>query len=230
MSNSNEKGFAAVEAIIIVIIVGLISGTGWYVYSKSDSKKANNTIATNANSANQAGSATPNPETVDWYKYESTNKAYTIRLANGLNFTTYQVRNVEDLGLYTINELAVGAAIKATVDESKKENESFFGDGLSMDITFNGSGGPEPDGERFTSFKTEQNKTVNGYKFEQDETGANTKILTGAKVYTYLINGNSNAAEGDSVAYFTATYIVDANKEGNLSLLEEMLKTVYIAD
>lgn len=34
----NQKGFAVVETLLILVIIGLLSGVGWYVYSKAETQ------------------------------------------------------------------------------------------------------------------------------------------------------------------------------------------------
>ena len=49
----NQKGFAAVEAVLIVVILAIIGGTGYYVYHTN--KKSNDTL----NSASQVAASSP---------------------------------------------------------------------------------------------------------------------------------------------------------------------------
>jgi hypothetical protein len=48
MRNINQKGFSAIEGLLILIIVGIVGGLGWYVW------KANEDSKRNLNSASQA--------------------------------------------------------------------------------------------------------------------------------------------------------------------------------
>jgi uncharacterized protein (UPF0333 family) len=49
----NQKGFAALEAVLIVVILAILGGTGYYVYHAN--KKADDTL----NSASQAAQSSP---------------------------------------------------------------------------------------------------------------------------------------------------------------------------
>jgi type II secretory pathway pseudopilin PulG len=40
--NKNQKGFSVVEILLILVIIGILSGTGWYVYNSN--KKTNNLL------------------------------------------------------------------------------------------------------------------------------------------------------------------------------------------
>lgn len=48
----NEKGFSVVEILIVIVVVGLIGGAGWYVWQKQNNKQTDNTTAPVANSQN----------------------------------------------------------------------------------------------------------------------------------------------------------------------------------
>lgn len=49
--NKNQKGFSIVEGLLILIIIGLIGGTGWYVWhSKQTADKTYSTVATTSSS------------------------------------------------------------------------------------------------------------------------------------------------------------------------------------
>ncbi len=53
---TNQKGFSAVEVILVLVIVGLVAGFGWYVWqskNKDDSKTANTT--SNESSTSESG-------------------------------------------------------------------------------------------------------------------------------------------------------------------------------
>jgi type II secretory pathway pseudopilin PulG len=49
----NEKGFSAVEALIVLVIVGLIGCVGWYVWqSQNNNEKTNSSLKTNNTQSN----------------------------------------------------------------------------------------------------------------------------------------------------------------------------------
>lgn len=53
MKKLNSKGFSAVEALLILVIVGAIAGVGWYVYSMRNDAASNNEI-TSASESTQS--------------------------------------------------------------------------------------------------------------------------------------------------------------------------------
>lgn len=68
----SQKGFSAVETILLVIIVGLIGFTGWYVYTSNG--KANKTL----DQANSVQNSTPT--------VKESNKTYESTAIKGLSF------------------------------------------------------------------------------------------------------------------------------------------------
>jgi len=51
MKKLNQGGFSAIETVLIIVMLGIIGGTGWYVWH---SKQAANTALTNASNAQTA--------------------------------------------------------------------------------------------------------------------------------------------------------------------------------
>ena len=75
----NQSGFGAVEAILILVITGLIGFTGWYVYHAQQS--TNKALApdtstspkfkNNSKKSSATKTTTPIDQTVDWTSYSS---------------------------------------------------------------------------------------------------------------------------------------------------------------
>lgn len=40
--NRNQKGFSPVEVLLIIVVLGLVGGVGWYVWSQKDTDKKSN--------------------------------------------------------------------------------------------------------------------------------------------------------------------------------------------
>lgn len=58
----NQKGVAAVETVLILVIVAILAGTGWYVYKarkNSDKNLSNATSASQSQTASQTPATTP---------------------------------------------------------------------------------------------------------------------------------------------------------------------------
>lgn len=81
----NNKGFGAIEALLIVVIIGILGFTGWYVWN---SHKKTNSIYNAANQVNSStttypkGSAKKKPAvdpTADWVAYSSKEGQYSLK-------------------------------------------------------------------------------------------------------------------------------------------------------
>jgi len=87
----NQKGFSAVEALIILVIVGLLGFVGWHVYHSKNSVKLNNSTTKSANSttAPATNQAKSNPTSETWTRsqgvvFANTTSTDTHKLANNL--------------------------------------------------------------------------------------------------------------------------------------------------
>lgn len=88
----NQKGFAAIEAVLVIVILAIVGGTGYYIY------QANNKAIDTQNAAQtNANTATP-PK-----KNYLTIKEWDVRLPyNGQDTYTYKFDEGSDLSVVTI--------------------------------------------------------------------------------------------------------------------------------
>ena len=83
---NNQKGFSAIELLIVIVIVGLIGAVGWLVYDRqktaieSDSKsnKVTSTVETKADPINS------------WLSYTSENQRYSMSIPDGWDLTGFK--------------------------------------------------------------------------------------------------------------------------------------------
>ncbi len=61
MKKLNQKGFSAVEVVIVVVVLGLIGGLGWYIKEHRTDKKTQSTTQTSSNSPTSAPQASKDP-------------------------------------------------------------------------------------------------------------------------------------------------------------------------
>jgi hypothetical protein len=78
---SSQKGFAVLEGLLILVIVGLIAGVGWYVY---DAKNKADKSLNNANSSSNTGvkisaKKRVSGSTEDWTPYSSAKGQFSLR-------------------------------------------------------------------------------------------------------------------------------------------------------
>ncbi len=55
--HSNESGFSALEVILIIVVVGVIAGAGWFVWHKSQSSKTASSDTSQQTTAEQTSTA-----------------------------------------------------------------------------------------------------------------------------------------------------------------------------
>jgi len=71
MKKLNSRGFSAVEVLILIVIVGLVSSAAWYVGRKSGSDNKKTPLSQTATTSTQTTSQTPSTTTTDTTKYVS---------------------------------------------------------------------------------------------------------------------------------------------------------------
>lgn len=82
----NSKGFGVVEGLLIVIIVGLICGAGYYVYKAN--KNTNESLHNTGNSEairSEAQEETDMDPTVGWKTYTSSNPKFSFKYPSEWN-------------------------------------------------------------------------------------------------------------------------------------------------
>ncbi len=88
MTKFNQKGIGALPILLLIVIVGLIGGTGYFVYqAQKDTNKsldnANKTLEQLANN-NKPDKAEPVVQTEDsWLLFTAQNNAYSFRVPDG---------------------------------------------------------------------------------------------------------------------------------------------------
>lgn len=80
MTKTHQKGFAVIEALLIVLVIVLLAGTGWYVYRHRD-----RSIAASRSSSKQASKTSTVPTTTQpdpyagWRSYTSSTEKLTFK-------------------------------------------------------------------------------------------------------------------------------------------------------
>jgi type II secretory pathway pseudopilin PulG len=104
-----QRGFAVLEAVLILVIVGIITAAGYYVWQSS--QKANKSL----NNASDSSALKSNDETAAWYLYESPGNKYSIRIPDGWDLYQNGSDSFSPL-LEDLNGLAIKSGTKGKVD------------------------------------------------------------------------------------------------------------------
>lgn len=101
----NQKGFGAVEAILILVIIILIGVIGWLVYKNHHkSTTTKNTATTSSSKPKSTTSSTSNNPYAGWNTYTSKLGGFTLKYPASWNITGFQGYNPVDKNQFTGNE------------------------------------------------------------------------------------------------------------------------------
>lgn len=76
--NKNQNGFGAIEALLILVTVGIIGFTGWFVWHSNN--KASNDLKSSSSSAKfEKKKKSPVDPTADWTPYTSTAGKFSLK-------------------------------------------------------------------------------------------------------------------------------------------------------
>jgi hypothetical protein len=194
----NQKGFTPVHAALLVVIIGLIGGTGYYV--STPAKKA---------------PSKPVDETAGWLLYSSPGKEFSVRLADGWVLERYQ----KSASIYQFDntKLALVKGVQAVVDEVQGGKDG--GAGLFISYADQNLEQVVKTGTKQTSLKTNDGIEVEKYYGVTGE-GEGIGPPTGSLEYNYFIYRGNNAVI--SVFYSVAPGATDYH-----ALVEKVVETVH---
>jgi|GEM_PF-1359751 len=224
MKKLNSPGFAAIEALLVVIILGLVGFTGWFVWHSkqvsdktlTDASKSQPTTAAKK-SSNTVKKPAASDETSSWLLYSPPSKNYTVQLADGWKLSRYQTAD----NLFTFNaaDLNPSPGTKAIV-----ATETLGKDGGAVGFFLNYFAADQrltPYSTQLPTFKTEDGVTVSAYTetstADPDGLGGLPKGATG---YEYILRPASGAL-------IDVTYGFKPGDTDNHSLVEKAIKTIH---
>jgi hypothetical protein len=140
--SKNQKGFSAIEGLLIFIIVGIIAGVGWYVW---DSNKKTNDI--------------------NWLLFKASNGKYSIKIPDGWNLVSLDGGS-SPFALKSEN-INYKQGIPATVGPSK-DKEVVVAVFVMGSPTFTGH---EPNGQKAKEYTTKSGLQVTQYKYYYADEG-----------------------------------------------------------
>lgn len=223
MQVKEETGFGAIEMLLSLIIVVMITFIGYYIYNtqkKTDETYAavNHSLST-TKPAVKTKTSVSSPLSKDWYEYTAPDSSYSIRLADGWQLTRY----LKSSALYALgSSLAPKNAVKAVVTEVNGGK-----DGLAAGLTYNFIDTDKyidvTDYTKLSDFKTSAGLTVSAYT--KSASAADTNYIGGLEkggvYYQYVVKKSATKI-------FTATYGVNPGETDYHATIEASLKTLTI--
>ncbi len=219
---TNQKGFTAIEIVLILVIVGVLSFAGWYVYNSQ--KKTNDTLNKTAQGQGEAQKATtkatltqPKDETANWLLFTSKQKTYSFKVPDGWKLTH---QTDSDLAYATGQDLAYKAGTKATVVETSGGRDGIYGFSISFDDN------EVTSTRKFTDFKNEgtfvTNTGLSGTKYSITFTDESQGIgpPKGSVEYAYYFVKDGKAMYVD--------YIQVPGAPDSLAVAEKAIKTAQL--
>lgn len=118
MKRVNQNGFSVAEGLLVLVIIGLVAGVGFYVYkANQDTSKSLGNIESSESSAQKTkAETTPSEqsadETANWTLFSSS-KGWSIRVPDGWSLYT----NPDSEGLHSPLSLEYKPGVKATIEK-----------------------------------------------------------------------------------------------------------------
>lgn len=217
----NNKGFALVEGLLVLVIVGMLTGIGWYVWNANN--KTNDTLAnTDAASSSVAKSAkkqsaAQNDDTKSWLLYESPTKEYKIRLADGWKLQRFSTSS--NIYAWNASDINLKSGTQATVEQVEGGR-----DGGNIAFSLRVIGGDESPpvrtGTKQQSLKTNQGLDVEKYTYTQTTDPEGPGLQKGSTEYMYIVSKGSTMV--------TIYHDQAPTDPDNVALVEKVIKTLEI--
>jgi type II secretory pathway pseudopilin PulG len=183
---ANQRGFTAVEAILLLVVVGLIGGTGWYVWTQRTGKAQGNQPSSNTQTSEQTNnqqSTKAADETASWTLFTSS-KGWQLRIPDG--WELYTDMNSESLTSYA-STLVYQKGVPGKVTKTEGGRDGTFVFSVTQ---------PE-DGKPVTPLAYLNLTNVSDFK---------VKNITGKKYYgTLLEDANMDGNKGDTNYWYEFT-------------------------
>ena len=219
MKKLDTKGFGAVEAILILVILGVIGGAGFLVYRSQNETKTtldnavNSQGETEKSEESNASQLPKNDETASWSAFTPNSKSYTIKLPDGWAF----LHQNDECDCLLTKSMIFKKGTPATIETSKGGRDGFTGLFIATDDKDRAS-------ERFNSGHQKTGTVKIGdlegdkYFYEQTAEPTGLGLSKGGKTYSYYI------PKGNRFIYIS--YSVELGQQNNLELVEQAIQTL----
>jgi type II secretory pathway pseudopilin PulG len=190
--NKTQRGFAVVEGLLVLVIIGILAGAGWYVVK---SKKITEDSLNKTSSAQvniPAKKTVTRDESSSWYLYESPGKEYKIRLADGWKLQRYSTS--DNIYAWSNSDISYKKGTTATVEQIEGGR-----DGGNVAFTLRVVGGDESppilQGTKQISLKTTQGLDIEKYIFKQTTEPESQGLQKDSTEYHYIVSKGSRTID-----------------------------------
>lgn len=211
---NNQKGFSVVEILIVIVVVGLLGGAGWYVWKSKDKNQTpittNNTVQKTEPEIYKRSTTVPS----DWKTYS--NQQYKISMSYPQNWTIRAEDNDGELSGWIYVDNGVNSqgmpwygfyTQSKSLDEAIAEQKRIVNDNQSAES-----------GIKFT-ITNEKAYIIDGHKAVRIDTTSDDGTAPDSYNTKFYINAN------DKVYVFDLSFRdEDAMKDKNVLTLFESVK------
>ncbi len=219
MKRLDQKGFSAVEVLVVIVIVGLIGTVGWLVYDRQQSKNnATTTTSTKTEPTQQLNETPATPKAESEFslnkKLTSLNSKFTLNVPDGWVFT---------------NDTELDYAYAREAGMNYKEGTA---------ATINNEYGHRGGGYAGTTFVIQYSKDAQSNYFSASEPDGSLKLNNGdtVKKYKYVGKGGEDGMTKGTVSYgyyarvdngsIVLSYRVNKGDTSQKDLVEASIKTL----
>lgn len=192
MKKLNSKGFTVVEAIIVLVVLGIVGGGSWYVWSKQNKTQAPSDN-TNTSQTNQVTSdATPQTKTeptVHWLlSFTSQNNKFSVSIPDGWKLT--QTEGYDMIYAWNASEIVYK---DGTTGEVATTSGGRDGSSIAFSMYLDPKSGESvmpPESRKISTYMTESGITVDKYTRTQTKVPEDMDIPKGTTEYQYILRLN----------------------------------------
>jgi type II secretory pathway pseudopilin PulG len=175
---ANQKGFSIVEALVVVVVIGLLGAVSWLVY---DRQKSENLEASNTQSQNSSNTTDDKEQLPDgWLKYNKSSY-------NFLYPDTWAVDNTNQNGSVVLKSADYKQDRKI---ETEREPYYVTSAGYLLEIREISTNAPNETIEKLTAHIVEEEKTLGGGSHKQITVDGNKALWVNNKhedTYVYVV-------------------------------------------
>lgn len=211
----NQKGFSAFEGLLILVIIGIVGGIGWYVFSLKDSDTA--VTQTQTNTQIQPSTCNPaNEEQQSWVVASSHENSFSICVPGGWTL----VSDTQSESFRVTPPFAVVSGKKAVIQTQEIGGKDGASDMLLVFKAEESYQGWTSENAEKSDFTLNDGTIGIRYYTKHTNVGEGIGPVEGEEDYEYLFEKNGK--------FIHAVYTIHPGTEKQLETIESVLKTLRI--